>query len=83
MTLTYKQLRDVCLIESTDNTKVCRYLSQDELDQNKWYCQKLNLIMKSKIDRNVLFDIKGEVASGNNCAGYPLLRNIKQGYDVD
>lgn len=85
MTLSLKQLSDVCLLNSTDKSKSCRYLVNDELDENKWHCQKLRPNIKSKIDHDLFIakHKKEVVASGDNCAGYPLLRHITQGYDLD
>lgn len=86
MTLSLKQLNDVCLLNSDDKSKLCRYLINDELDQNKWHCQKLRPNIKSKIDHDILIAKHRKemmVSIGDNCSGYPLLRNITQGYDLD
>jgi len=80
MTLSPKQLKDVCLLGHSDISKTCRYLRNDELDQSKWHCQKLMCGVKSKIDYQVETSIK-KSPSGDNCAGYPVLKNIVQGYD--
>ena len=80
--LSLKHLVDVCLLGSSNKIKTCRYLRNDELDENKWYCQKLQPNSKYKIDKQV--DNSGsEIPCGNNCPGYPLLKHITQGYDVD
>lgn len=88
--LSKKQLQDVCLLY--DGTyKKCRYLDQDENDWTKWYCLKKSAA-KTKIDtelddfvrdcRKKGKDPKKEnVPLGDNCAGYPILRYIEQGYD--
>lgn len=85
MTLSAKQLSDVCLLNSLDKSKSCRYLVNDELNENKWHCQKLIPNIKSKIDHDIMIakHRKEIVPSGDNCMGYPLLRNIAQGYDLD
>jgi hypothetical protein len=93
MTLTQKQLEDICLINSDDKSKTCRYLSNDELDENKWYCQKLRHKMKSKIDDDVFISLQRHrnispsgsplFPCGDNCQGYPMLKHIQQGYDID
>lgn len=86
MTLTSKQLKDICLLNHPDRSRTCRYLHQDELDEGKWYCQKLRSEAKAKIDTN-LDPLKNRasvnVPMGDNCPGYPLLKHIEQGYDVD
>ena len=81
--LSLKHLVDVCLLGSSNKIKTCRYLRNDELDENKWYCQKLQPNSKSKIDKQVDCDSGSEIPCGNNCPGYPLLKHITQGYDVD
>lgn len=88
--LSLKQLKDVCLVN--DNTYLkCRYLSQDENDYTKWYCLKKTtkaLDVDSELDEFVRDcrkrgkdPRKENVPLGDNCAGYPLLRHINQGYD--
>jgi hypothetical protein len=84
MTLSNKHLEDICLLNSSDASKVCRYLRNDEFNQNNWYCQKLQPKVKSKIDSSLVVIRKGkrrEIPAGDNCHGYPLLKHIKQGYD--
>jgi hypothetical protein len=58
---------------------------EDELDENKWYCQKLRPNIKSRIDGGVSIAKKRKIIApcGDNCQGYLFLRNINQGYDVD
>ena len=84
MTLTPRQVEDVCLLHHSDKSKTCRYLLQDDL-QDKWYCQKFRPLEKEKID-NRLEKIQnrnfGNIPSGDNCAGYPLLKHVDQGYDL-
>jgi hypothetical protein len=84
MTLSNKHLEDICLLNCSDSSKVCRYLNNDELDESKWYCQKLQPKMKSKIDLSIVSIRKGKrkgTPSGDNCPGYPLLKHVRQGYD--
>jgi hypothetical protein len=81
--LSHKHLFDVCLLDSFNKTKTCRYLRNDELDENKWYCQKLQPNLKSRIDEKVNCNLGLETPCGDNCSGYPLLKHITQGYDVD
>ena len=60
MTLSNKHLEDICLLHCSDSSKVCRYLRNDELDESKWYCQKLQPKIKSKIDLSIVSIRKGE-----------------------
>lgn len=84
MTLTPKHLKDVCLLNDGDKKRTCRYLCNDELDENKWYCQKHCLEVKADIDKSIdLAGKKSRIPSGDNCPGYPLLKHTAQGYDLD
>lgn len=87
MTLTENHIRHVCLLGSEDVTKTCRYLMNDELEPDKWYCLKMMAEDKADIDQVVeLWSSRpksGPVPSGDNCQGYPLFKHIPQGYDVD
>lgn len=88
--LSRKQLHNVCLY-SDKTSKRCRYLIQDETDYSKFYCQKLTpkaSVIDVKLDqfiegcrRKGLDPYKENIALGNNCSGYPFLRNLEQGYD--
>jgi hypothetical protein len=80
MTLSFDHLKNVCLLGFKNPSKTCRYLRNDELDSSKWHCQKLNLQAKSKIDIEVDMS-DSSFPSGDNCQGYPILKNITQGYD--
>ena len=93
--LSKKQLKDVCLLGAlnANSHKQCRYLCQDDLDSSKYLCVKLNATQKKDIDSEIdLFleeckktgadPLKANVPMGNNCVGYPILKNIQQGYDV-
>lgn len=88
--LSPKQLKDVCLFDDQTYRK-CRYLSQDENDYTKYYCskktskaQEIDLELDDfirdarKKGKNPLSE---NVPLGDNCKGYPLLRNLQQGYD--
>lgn len=88
VSLSLKQLQDVCLIYSNDSKK-CRYLAQDDSNASVWYCLKKSS-KKAEIDDETddfLKDLKKKVTDsrrtplGDNCKGYPVLRYIKQGYD--
>ena len=72
--------------------RMCRYLRDDGQRYNTHYCIKLRSNDKKKIDSRVHDFVrecrkKGEdpnkhnVPLGNNCAGYPVLKHIQQGYD--
>lgn len=90
--LSLKQLKDVCLVNDNSSDK-CRYLAQDENDYTKYYCVKKMASKAHEIDAELDDYVKNlrqkgkdptkeNVPLGDNCAGYPLLRNIEQGYDV-
>ena len=90
--LSKNQLINVCLLGGSDSN-TCRYLRQDEKNWNKWYCLKHKISDKSLIDAKISMWVvscqsKGKdpaasgVPLGDNCKGYPLLKNIEQGYDV-
>jgi len=53
MTLTNKHLTQVCLQGCQNPKLTCRHLRNDEMDESKWYCQKLQPGVRSMIDRNV------------------------------
>jgi hypothetical protein len=89
--LSLKQLDDVCLRNDTTADR-CRYLTQDEVDPNKFYCLKLSPKGK-KIDHEIRSYVEGmklkgknpftdNLPLGDNCSGYPFLRYLEQGYDV-
>lgn len=93
MALSKLQLQNVCLLWfQGDTSKTCRYLVQDDLDYTKWQCIKKRPIEKAKMDKQIdafvdacklkgLNPRKQNVAMGDNCKGYPLLKLIEQGYD--
>lgn len=91
MSLSKKQLTDYCQLHG--GSGMCRYLDQDETDYTKWNCWKHRTLDKKKIDAKVdqriadclklgLDPMQQGYPIGDNCSGYPLLRNIEQGYDV-
>lgn len=87
MTLTNRHLGEVCLLHHPDATRTCRYLVNDELDEDKWYCCKLRPVDKMRIDDSVSgvsrrSRVRMGVPSGDNCEGYPLLKHVPQGFDV-
>lgn len=88
--LSKKHLDDVCLFYDQTHRK-CRYLSQDEMDYNKFHCLKLSS-EAAEIDEEIDEFIaeckskgrnpyKEDLPLGDNCPGYLILRNIEQGYD--
>jgi hypothetical protein len=90
--LSLKQLEDVCMVYK-QNYKRCRYLAQDDHDPTKWHCLKKSS-KKSDVDDEVdesLKELKKKgqdprkqgVPLGDNCDGYPILKNHEQGYDKD
>jgi hypothetical protein len=90
MPLSLAQLKDVCLLHRQDY-KRCRYLAQDDMDGSKWYCLK-KTVKKVEIDdetdeyvkecRKKNLDPRQQpIPLGDNCAGYPVLKHIDQGYD--
>lgn len=89
--LSKKQLSDVCLLHQ--GTGMCRYLSQDDSDFNKWNCLKHRVVEKAKIDDKIqdfvqecrkknVDPMKQSYPLGDNCCGYPLLKSLMQGYDI-
>lgn len=85
MSLSKNHLENICLLRSADKSKTCRYLANDELDDSLWICRKLHAASRTRVDSEVDLAVsRGErVPSGDNCQGYPVLRNIVQGYDAD
>lgn len=91
MPLSKKQLQDICLL--FDGTyKKCRYLAQDDVDWSKYYCLKKQPSKKAEIDvetddfiretrKKNKDPLKENVPMGDNCAGYPILKFVDQGYD--
>lgn len=89
--LSLKQVSDFCM--GFDTTfKRCRYFSQDENDDQKFYCLKLSS-KSSEIDAEISSYLSEcqkknrdplleNVPLGDNCDGYPVLRHIQQGYDI-
>jgi len=86
------QVQNVCLAGS--GNKCCRYLTEDDLDPNKFHCSKLRPIEKFKIDEEInvflkdckrkkIDPLKYSKPIGNNCEGYLIFHNIEQGYDAD
>lgn len=92
MSLSHKQLADICMLYS-GNHKRCRYLGQDDSDLSKWYCLKKSS-KKADIDDEVIDSLKEMrtkqvdprkqgIPLGDNCNGYPILKHLPQGYDVN
>ena len=90
--LTNSHLNDVCLLYN-DSGNQCRYLGEDR--QNwAWHCLKHHPTKKTEIDveiKKMLDECskKGSdphaqgLSCGDNCSGYPRLKHMRQGYDVD
>jgi hypothetical protein len=92
MSLSQKQLQNVCLLFCGDHRQ-CRYLEEDSTLW-KWNCTKhkksakvnKDLAVENYVDQcnqNGIDPKTKGVPIGDNCPGYPLLRNIEQGYDKD
>ena len=88
--LSLRQLKDVCLADNKTFRR-CRYLCQDDVDPQKFYCIKMSAKAKS-VDEEIknyidLMHSKGKdptkynLPLGDNCQGYPFLRHLEQGYD--
>lgn len=88
--LSKKQLQDVCLLYTLNHQR-CRYLAQDDIDWQKWYCLK-KTSKRSDIDvetNEFIADCRKKnqdpkqagIPLGDNCQGYPVLKFIEQGYD--
>jgi hypothetical protein len=83
MPLSTLQVINVC--KDGKGSETCRYLSEDELDSNKFYCLKKtsrkkvidDIIEKAKTSKSVLIDMP----TADGCHGYPFLRHITLGYD--
>jgi hypothetical protein len=90
--LSLKQLHDVCL--ATDpNGGCCRYLHEESSSPGTYVCLKMTG-KAQQIDKEISDYLsrckksgrdpyEDGVPLGDNCEGYPLLRNIEQGYDKD
>lgn len=88
--LSPNHLKNICL---HNQEGCCRYLDQDDFDYSKCYCLKLRKSAKDAIDTAVkkkleeykkkgLDPYEHEQNFGDNCAGYPYLKTLMQGYDV-
>lgn len=90
--LTLNQIHDVCLATDPDGNR-CRYLHEEASHPGHFVCLKLSgkakqideeineyLTQQKKRGRDPYED---RLPLGDNCEGYPLLRNIEQGYDKD
>lgn len=62
----------------------CKYLLQDELDPDVFYCLKLSSQKKFADDNSrIKFFRKdnSKLPNNDNCAGYPILHHLVLGYD--
>lgn len=86
--LSKKQLNDVCLING--GSQHCCYRVDSK---GVHFCVKKSPVLKKKVDERVRKYLEdcakngtdpyaSNFQLGNNCPGYPLLRNIEQGYDI-
>lgn len=91
MSLSKGQVSDVCLLGQ--GTQQCRYLAEDDVVRNMFYCLKKSKDKKDKIDVEVSSLVKDlkrrgkdidaqNIPVGNNCGGYIILKHVEQGYDV-
>jgi len=90
--LSLQQLADVCLANDSGSNR-CRFLHQDPSELAKFFCLKMS--PKAKIIEQSVSDFivdkkrRGQdpyaenMPLGDNCEGYPVMRNILQGYDQD
>ena len=89
--LTLPQVRDVC--QNYQGADQCRYLSYDD-QAGVQICLKKVSAKKDIIDKQVQKFIDAAKknnqdprqmgrALADNCKGYPPLKTVKQGYDVD
>ena len=90
--LTNLHLNDVCLLYNNTGNQ-CRYLEEDHQSW-LWHCLKHNANKKNDLDdqiRQMLADCLNKgidpqaqgMACGDNCSGYPKLKHVAQGYDLD
>ena len=88
--LSQPQLQNICLLLVGDHRQ-CRYLQEDTLTW-QWFCVKQKKLTKGRIDKNLNaffeecnekgLDHKSQgIPLGDNCRGYPIFKNIVQGYD--
>ena len=88
--LSQKHLHDICLLFS-GGYKQCRYAEEDPKTWT-WHCAKLQKDRKAVLDQQVekyreeckkqgVDPKKGGQAMGDNCKGYPVFKNIEQGYN--
>jgi hypothetical protein len=93
MPLSQKQLKDVCLLGH--GYKQCRFVAQDALDYSKFHCLKktgqakqinedIEETLESLAQRKLDYKKQGlPVGTGRSCKGYPVLKVVEQGYDLD
>lgn len=90
--LSQKHLTDVCMHHS--GAKACRFLATDDVDPSICFCikkvaakQQIINLQVDKFIKKVQADGRDPMAQsrplGDNCKGYPALRTVKQGYDID
>ena len=88
--LTDKQLNDVCLLYQDNNQ--CRYLDEDPRTW-QYHCMKHRKYRQEELDEKVdefIIECRKKGVDpdaqgfpmGDNCAGFPVLKSLMQGYDV-
>lgn len=88
MTLSKNHVINICLLGNGD--KQCRYLANDDVNYDEYYCLKHKREIAKKIDAEANKHVAPspnafsptQFPLGDNCKGYPILKNIEQGYDV-
>jgi hypothetical protein len=85
MPLTTLHVLNVCKV-GTDTQ--CKYLHEDDLDINMYHCLKLSGQRKyidefkpTRQDSNNHNRNVTDYSKNDNCAGYPILRDLEVGYD--
>ena len=87
------QLENICMCNAKDS-RTCKYLADDDVVFGRYYCFKQRPVEKANIDTILNKYIKdceskgtdpfdSNIPLGDNCAGYPVLKYIEQGYDKD
>lgn len=89
--LSLPQLNDVCMLHGGSNQ--CRYLEMDNKAYGKWHCKKQSpdaRHLDDLVDEHIrTCRIDGvdpnttNIPIADNCNGYPFLKDILQGYDVE
>lgn len=87
MPLSKLHVLHVCNLHSKNND-TCRYLAEDSLKSDVYYCTKLTG-QKKQIDEAVAEHMRNfssddeRVQVADNCPGYPILHHAVVGYDQE